>query len=80
VLNVSTAPQSLRRKPRWQRMHGDMLMLLCLCIIVHMLGVPMTLLNPGGTDDTLAVSAYEGLSVPSTLSPTDPFSRNGSCG
>ena len=44
-----------------------MVMLLCLCIMVHMLGVPVTLLNPGGADDSLAVLAYEGFSVPSTL-------------
>lgn len=44
-----------------------MVMLLRLCIIVHMLGVPVTLLNPGGADDSLAVLVYEGFSVPSTL-------------
>jgi hypothetical protein len=44
-----------------------MVVLLCLCVMVHMLGVPMTLLNPGGAADTLAASAYEGFSVPSSL-------------
>jgi len=44
-----------------------MVMLLCICIMVQMLGVPVTLLNPGGAADTLAVSVSEGFSVPSSL-------------
>lgn len=47
-------------------------MLLCVCIMVQMLGVPVTLLNPGGAADTLAVSASEGFSVPSSLSQPTP--------
>ena len=51
-----------------------MAMLLCLCIVVHMLGVPVTLLNPGGAADALATSADEGYSVPSSLpQPTPSF-------
>ena len=49
-----------------------MAILLCLCIMVHMLGVPMTLLNPGGAADALAASAYEGYSVPSSLPQQTP--------
>jgi len=49
-----------------------MVVLLCLCIMVQMLGVPMTLLNPGGAVDTLAVSASEGFSVPSSIPQLTP--------
>ena len=49
-----------------------MVMLLCICIMVQMLGVPVTLLNPGGADDTLAVSVSEGFSVPSSLPRLTP--------
>ena len=44
-----------------------MVMLLCICIMVQMLGVPVTLLNPGWAAETLAVSVSEGFSVPSSL-------------
>lgn len=49
-----------------------MVVLLCLCIMVQMLGVPVTLLNPGGAADTLAVSVSEGFSVPSSLPQLTP--------
>ncbi len=49
-----------------------MVVLLCLCIMVQMLGVPVTLLNPGGAEDALATSAYEGYSVPSSLPQLTP--------
>jgi hypothetical protein len=49
-----------------------MVMLLCMCIMVQMLGVPVTLLNPGGAADTLAVSVSEGFSVPSSLPQLTP--------
>ena len=45
-------------------------MLLCVCVMMQMLGVPVTLLHPGVAADTLAVSASEGFSVPS--SPPQP--------
>ena len=44
-----------------------MVMLLCLFIMVQMLGVPVTLLNPLEAADTLAASVLEGFSVPSSL-------------
>lgn len=44
-----------------------LVMLLCLCIVVQMLGVPVTLLTPVGTVDTLAESVSEGFSVPSSF-------------
>ena len=49
-----------------------MVMLLCMCIMVQMLGVPVTLLNLGGVADTLAVSVCEGFSVPSSLPHLTP--------
>jgi hypothetical protein len=42
-------------------------MLLCLSILVQMLGVPVTLLNPFEPVDTQSVSVLEGFSVPSSL-------------
>lgn len=47
-------------------------MLLCLCIMVQMLGVPMTLLSPTGTVDTLAVSASEWFAVPPSIPQPTP--------
>lgn len=44
-----------------------MVMLLCLFVLVQMLGVPVTLLNPVAASDTLTVSVSEGFSVPSSL-------------
>jgi hypothetical protein len=44
-----------------------MVMLLCLCVMAQMLGVPMTLLNPAGAADTLAAAVLEGFSVPPTV-------------
>jgi hypothetical protein len=49
-----------------------MAMLLCFCVVVQMLGVPVTLLNSGGAADALAASAYEGFSVPSSLPQLTP--------
>jgi len=49
-----------------------MVMLLCLCIMAQMLGVPVTLLNPAVAADTLAVSVSEGFSVPSSLPQLTP--------
>ncbi|NOT22860.1 MAG: hypothetical protein HOP22_09060 [Nitrospiraceae bacterium] len=49
-----------------------MVVLLCLCIVVQMLGVPMTLLSPVGTVDTIAVSTSEGFSVPSSIPQLTP--------
>ena len=49
-----------------------MVLVLCLCIMVQMLGVPVTLLNPAGSADTLAVSVSEGFSVSSSLPQLTP--------
>lgn len=43
-----------------------MVLLLSLCVLVQMLGVPVTLLNPMEATDTLADSVSEGFSVPSS--------------
>jgi hypothetical protein len=42
-------------------------MFLCVCIILQMLGVPVTLLNPSLASDTLEASVLEGFSVPPTF-------------
>lgn len=42
-------------------------MLLCFFVLVQMLGVPVTLLNPLEPADTQRVSILEGFSVPSLL-------------
>ena len=47
-------------------------MLLCFCIMMQMLGVPVTLLNPGAAADSLAESISEGFSVPSVLPHLTP--------
>ena len=44
-----------------------MVMLLCFFVVVQMLGVPVTLLNPLETADTMGGSVLEGFSVPSTV-------------
>lgn len=54
-----------------ERLNGKVCMaivlLLCLSILVQMLGVPVTLLNPFEPADTQSVSVLEGFSVPSSL-------------
>jgi len=51
--------------------HGNlcmpMVMLLCLCVVVHFLGAPVTLMNPIEVADTMAASVLEGFSVPQTV-------------
>ena len=42
-------------------------MLLCLFVVLHMLGVPVTLLNLVEAADTPAASVFGGLSVPPTV-------------
>jgi hypothetical protein len=49
-----------------------MVMLLCFFVVVQMLGVPVTLLNPVEAADTLAASALEGFCVPSSLPQLNP--------
>jgi len=49
-----------------------MVVLLCLCIVVQMLGAPMTLLVLEVAADAPAVSASEGFSIPSSLSQLTP--------
>ena len=40
---------------------------LCVCVILQMLGAPVTLLNPSASSDTLGTSVLEGFSVLPTL-------------
>lgn len=40
------------------------LLLLCISVVVQMLGVPVTLFNPGVTSDIPGASVLEGFSVP----------------
>lgn len=44
-----------------------MIMLLCVCVLVQMLGVPGTLLHPVDISDAAAASVLEGFSVPPAL-------------
>jgi hypothetical protein len=44
-----------------------MIMLLCACIVLQMLGVPGTMLNPVDISDQPAASVLEGFSLPPTL-------------
>lgn len=43
------------------------IMFLCLCVIMQMLGAPVTLLSPSLASDTLGASVLEGFSVPPTV-------------
>lgn len=49
--------------------------LLCLCVVVHMLGVPATLLDPAGAPDTMGHSVLEGFSVPPSLVQISPSTQ-----
>ncbi len=51
-----------------------MVLLLCLFVVVQMLGVPVTLLNPIEPADSLTSSVFEGFSIPSSIPrPTAAF-------
>jgi hypothetical protein len=43
------------------------ILLLCLCVVLQMLGVPVTLLGPSVTSDALGASVLEGFSLPPSL-------------
>lgn len=60
------------RESRLLKVCMVMVGLLCLCIVVQMLGVPVTLLSPVGTVETLSASASEGFSVPSSIPQLTP--------
>lgn len=42
-------------------------MVLCACVLFQMLGVPITLLNPSLSSDTLSASVLEGFTILPTL-------------
>ena len=44
-------------------------LVLCLCVIMQMLGAPVTLLAAGDTSDEFSESVLEGFSLPQTLPP-----------
>lgn len=56
-----------RRRSAWDRCAAGLLLLLCLCVFVQMLGVPPTLLDPAAASDAWGDSVLEGLSVPPSL-------------
>lgn len=60
------------KESRQGKVYMAMVMLLCLCVMVQMLGVPATLLHPLEPVDTLAVSVSEGFSVPSSFPQLTP--------
>jgi len=47
-------------------------MLLCCCVVLQMLGVPATLLDPSAAVDALTASVLEGFSVPPTVPQLSP--------
>ena len=53
-------------------------MLLCICIMMQMLGVPVTLLHPAANSDALEASVLEGFSVPQSLPPLTLSPESGS--
>lgn len=53
---------------------------LCLCIIMQMLGVPVTLLSAGDISDEFSGSVLEGFSLPQMLPPLTLFSESISAG
>jgi hypothetical protein len=57
---------------RQGKVYMAMIMLLCLCVMAQMLGVPATLLHSLETVDALAVSVSEGFSVPSSFPQPTP--------
>ena len=64
------SPQSRHRfkETRLGKVCMALIMLLCLFVVVQMLGVPVTLLNPVEAADSLTVSVSEGFSIPSSIS------------
>lgn len=44
-----------------------MIMLVCLCVFMQLLGMPITLLNPIDPPDNLATSFIQGFALPSPL-------------
>ena len=60
--------KSLVRQLLQGRRNTVLILLLCLCVVVQMLGVPATLLSPSAPDDILSASNLEGLSLPQTIS------------
>jgi len=53
----------LSKSNRVGRVVLSLVMLLCLCIVFQMLGVPITLLSPADAADALGASVLEGFSV-----------------
>lgn len=49
-----------------QSLKSAFLIILCLCVLLQMLGVAATLLDPAGPADSFAPSALEGFSLPPT--------------
>lgn len=54
---------------------GMVLLFFCLCVIVQMLGVPVTLLNPGAAADAPDNSILEGFSVPPSMAQIAPLTK-----
>lgn len=50
------------------------ILFLCICVVLQMLGVPVTLLNPSLSSDILGTSVLEGFSVPPAPPHLNPFS------
>lgn len=67
-------PIRVRKRGVWS-LQGVVVLLLCFSVIVQMLGVPVTLLNPGAAADAPDNSVLEGFSVPPSVAQIAPFTK-----
>lgn len=58
-----------------RRSVGLVALVLCLCIVMQMLGAPVTLLSAGDVSDDFSRSVLEGLSLPQIFPPLTRFSE-----
>ena len=52
------------------------IMALCICVLIQLLGAPVTMLNAGDVSDTVVGSVLEGFSVPPTLPQLAVYSES----
>ncbi len=60
--------KSLSRQSLQGHRDAYLILFLCLCVVLQMLGVPATLLSPGAPADIPSALSLEGLSLPQTIS------------
>ena len=59
--------KSLNRQSLQGHRDTYLILFLCLCVVLQMLGFPATLLSPSAPADILSALSLEGLSLPQTL-------------